>query len=74
MPENEILQEIRRAREQLGEAADFDVNKLFVLVRQETDQLLATGWKTLTAPERHSAREPESPVVREEPPQPPPEP
>ena len=65
MIENEILQEIRRVREEHARDCNFDVHVMFEQMRAETEQLKAEGWKVVTP----VAEEP-SAVVREEPPKP----
>jgi len=64
MIENEILQEIRRVREEHARECNYDVHMMFERMRAETEQLKAEGWK-VGAP---TVAEEPSAVVREEPP------
>ena len=63
MNENEILQEIRRVREDAREC-NYDVHVMFEQMRAETEQLKAEGWKVVSPA---AAQEP-SAIVREDPP------
>lgn len=73
MPENEILAEIRRARETIARENDCDVAKLFAHFREVSAKLEADGWR-VSAPEPAAAAARSEPkdsdvscVVREEP-------
>lgn len=64
MNENEILQEIRRVREDHARECNFDVHVMFEQMRAETEQLKAEGWKFVSpaAPNEPSG------IIREDPP------
>ena len=64
MNENEILQGIRRVREEHARECNYDVHVMFEQMRAETEQLKAEGWKVVPAP---VTQEP-SAIVREDPP------
>ena len=64
MNENEILQEIRRVRDEHARECNYDVHVMFEQMRAETAQLKAEGWKVV---QRAIAQE-SSAVVREGPP------
>jgi hypothetical protein len=66
MSENEILQEIRRVREEHARECNYDVHVMFEQMRTETEQLKAEGWKVVS-PEATRVR---SAIVRENPPKP----
>ena len=55
MPENEILAEIRRVRNELARECNYDVNELFAQLRRETAQLEAEGWKVVDLSKRRDA-------------------
>ena len=62
--ENEILQEIRRVRDEHARECNYDVHVMFEQMRAETEQLKAEGWKFASpaVEQEHSA------IVREDPP------
>ena len=62
MIKNEILQEIRRVREEHARECNYDVHVMFEQMRAETEQLKAEGWKVVTP----IAIDELSAVVREE--------
>lgn len=64
MIENEILQEIRRVREEHARECNYDVHVMFEQMRAETERLKADGWKVISP----AVIEESSAVVREEPP------
>ena len=64
--ENEILQEIRRVRDDLAEETGYDLGRLFNYVRQREREAASRGVKFVSFAE-DAVREP-SAVVREEPP------
>lgn len=66
MPENEILAEIRRTRDDLAEETGRDLERLFNYVREREREAAARGVKFVSFAEAAS-REPGA-VVREEPP------
>ena len=65
MPENEILAEIRRTRDEHARECGYDVHTIFEQMRAETAQLQADGWKVVSP----GVSEPAS-ILREEPPKP----
>ena len=64
MNENEILDEIRRGREEHARECGYDVHVMFEQMRAETERLKAEGWRVVSPAEES---EPTS-LVREEPP------
>ncbi len=64
MIENEILQEIRRVREEHARECNYDVHVMFEQMRAEMEQLKAEGWKVVAS----AVVEEPSAVVREDPP------
>ncbi len=66
MIKNEILQEIRRVREEHARECNYDVHVMFEQMRAETEQLKADGWKVVSP----AVAEESSAVVREEAPKP----
>ena len=64
MNENEILQGIRRVREEHARECNYDVHVMFEQMRAETEQLKAEGWKVVPAAVAQEA----SAIVREDPP------
>jgi hypothetical protein len=65
MPENEILAEIHRIREAIARENDFDVAKLFAYYRRRELERKDDGHPLV----KSSRVEPESSVVREQPPE-----
>jgi hypothetical protein len=66
MRDNEILQEIRRVREEHASECYYDVHVMFEQMRAGTEQLKAEGWKVVPPTVAQEA----SAVIREEPPKP----
>ena len=58
MPENEILAEIHRVREDIARECHFDVNELFARLRRTQAKAEADGWKIvdLSAQQPHAER------------------
>ncbi len=63
MPENEIIAEIHRHREEFARDCGFDVREMFRRILTNEDQLEAEGWKFASPAE---AELEESCVLREE--------
>jgi hypothetical protein len=65
---NEILDEIRRVRDEMARECDYDIHKLSQRIREGTEKLKAEGWKVVY-PEPRVRREPVNDpcVLREEP-------
>jgi len=68
MEDNEILQQIRRVREERARECHYDVHVMFERLRTETERLKAEGWQVV-APGPRAAVEADG-VVREDPPNP----
>lgn len=66
MKHNEILDEIRKARDDLARETGYDLNKLFEYIRAEEAKARARGVKFAPLPESAESLS----VVREEPPKP----
>lgn len=67
-PENEILADLRRIRDEHAEECGYDIHRMFAELRVETERLKAEGWKVVAAP---SLRDEDSTsILREEPPKP----
>jgi len=65
---NEIIDEIRRFRDEHARQCGYDIHKVFEDIREGTEKLKAEGWKVVS-PEPRLPREPvDGPyVLREEP-------
>jgi hypothetical protein len=50
MKDNEILEEIRRIRDEHARECNYDVQILFDQIRAETEQLKKEGWNVLPPP------------------------
>ena len=59
MQDNEILQQIRRVRDEHARECGYDVRELFSRMRADTERLKAEGWKVcdLLVEESRMARE-----------------
>ena len=67
METNEILDEIRRVREEHARECGYDVDEIFARMRENLEHLKAEGWQIVSPAPR--ASEPAG-VLREEPPRP----
>ena len=65
MPENEIIAEIHRHREEFARECGFDIHEMARRMRAKEAELAAEGWTFASFAKDES---PESCVVREEPP------
>ena len=68
MEDNEILQQIRRVREERARECRYDVHVMFERIQAETERLKAEGWQVVS-PGPRAAMEADG-VVREDPPKP----
>ena len=66
METNEILDEIRRVREQHARECGYDVDMIFTRMRENLERLKAEGWQIVAPAPR--APEPAG-LLRDEPPQ-----
>jgi hypothetical protein len=65
---NEILDEIRRVRDEMARECDYDIHKLSQRIREGTEKLKAEGWKVVTPKPRVRRKPVDDPyVLREEP-------
>jgi hypothetical protein len=65
---NEILDEIRRFRDEHARQCGYDIHRIFEEIRQGTEKLKSEGWK-FVSPEPRASHEPvDAPyILREEP-------
>ncbi len=63
MSGNEIIDDIRRTRDEHARECGYDVHVLFEQMRAETEKLKAEGWRIVSP-----AQSENSPMLREEPP------
>ena len=68
MPENDLIAEIRRYREEFARECHFDVKEMGRRYREEQERYAAVGHQVVSFV--HEAEEAESCVVREDPPKP----
>ena len=66
MKHNEILEEIRRVREEIASESKHDIHAMAEAAREREARLAAQGWKLVSFADE--AKHSESCVVREEPP------
>ena len=63
MKENSVLEEIRTIRDQHARECAYDIHKLFLALRKETEKLKTQGWLVVPAQRRGA----QSYVLREDP-------
>ena len=68
MPENEIIAEIHRHREEFARECHFDVKEMARRYREEQEHYAASGHEVVSFV--HEAEETDACVVREDPPKP----
>jgi hypothetical protein len=65
---NEILDEIRRVRDEIARECDYDIHKLSQRIREGTEKLKAEGWKVVSPAPQVRRKLADAPyVLREEP-------
>ena len=67
MPENEIIAEIHRTREQFARECGFDVREMGRRIRAEEAEYAAKGWKLVSFADENEPAD--SCILREEPPE-----
>ena len=58
MPEEDVLAEVRRVREEIARECNYDVKQIFARYREMRAKAEADGWKMVDLSAQHTREEP----------------